>query len=57
VILVVLLAFLNPAMFSRKLSPQQAEQIVTKSSGKKFDSMGVGAFVKAFGEQAQGARA
>ena len=41
----------------RKLSPQQAEQIVTKSSGKKYDSMVVDAFVKAFGEQAQGARA
>ena len=39
----------------RKLSPQQAEEIVTKSSGKKYDSMVVDAFAKAFGEQAQGA--
>jgi len=41
----------------RKLSPQQAEQIVTKSSDKKYDSMVVDAFATAFGEQAQGARA
>jgi hypothetical protein len=39
----------------RKLSPQQAEEIITKSSGKKYDSMVVDAFEKAFGEQARGA--
>jgi HD superfamily phosphodiesterase len=38
----------------RKLSPQQAEEIITKSSGKKYDSMVVDAFAKAFGEQAKG---
>ena len=41
----------------RKLSPQQAEEIITKSSGKKYDSMVVDAFAKAFGEQAKGAGA
>jgi hypothetical protein len=41
----------------RKLSPQQAEEIITKSSGKKYDSMVVDAFEKAFGEQARGAGA
>lgn len=41
----------------RKLSPQQAEEIITKSSGKKYDSMVVDAFEKAFGEQAHGAGA
>ena len=38
----------------RKLSPQQAEEIIIKSSGKKYDSMVVDAFAKAFGEQARG---
>ena len=41
----------------RKLSPQQAEEIITKSSGKKYDSMVVDAFAKAFGEPAKGAGA
>jgi HD-GYP domain-containing protein (c-di-GMP phosphodiesterase class II) len=41
----------------RKLSPAQAEEILVKSSGKKYDSMVVDAFVKAFGQQAQGAGA
>jgi hypothetical protein len=41
----------------RKLSPQQAEEIITKSSGKKYDSMVVDAFEKAFGAQARGAGA
>jgi hypothetical protein len=41
----------------RKLSPQQAEEIIVKASGKKYDSMVVDAFVKAFGHQAQGAGA
>ncbi len=41
----------------RKLSPQHAEEIITKSSGKKYDSMVVDAFEKAFGEQARGAGA
>ncbi len=41
----------------RKLSPQQAEEIITKSSGKKYDSMVVDAFEKAFGKQARGAGA
>lgn len=41
----------------RKLSPAQAEEIIVKSSGKKYDSLVVDAFVKAFGQQAQGAGA
>lgn len=41
----------------RKLSPQQAEEIITKASGKKYDSMVVDAFEKAFGKQARGAGA
>ncbi len=41
----------------RKLSPQQAEEIIIKSSGKKYDSLVVDAFAKAFGEQARGAGA
>jgi len=41
----------------RKMSPQQAEEIIVKSSGKKYDSMVVDAFVKAFGQQTQGAGA
>jgi len=41
----------------RKMSPAQAEEIIVKSSGKKYDSMVVDAFVKAFGQQAQGAGA
>jgi len=41
----------------RKLSPAQAQEIILKSSGKKYDSMIVDAFVKAFGQQAQGAEA
>jgi hypothetical protein len=38
----------------RKISPQQAEEIMVKSASKKYDSMIVDAFVKAFGEQARG---
>jgi hypothetical protein len=41
----------------RKLSPAQAEEVLVKSSGKRYDSMVVDAFVKAFGQQAQGAGA
>ena len=41
----------------RKISPQQAEEIIAKSSGKKYDSMVVDAFAKASGEQAKGAGA
>lgn len=41
----------------RKMSPVQAEEVIVKSSGKRYDSMVVDAFVKAFGQQAQGARA
>ena len=41
----------------RKISPQQAEEIITKSSGKRYDSMVVDAFAKAFAEQAKGAGA
>jgi len=41
----------------RKLSPQQAGEIIAKSSGKKYDSLVVDAFEKAFGEQARGAGA
>ena len=41
----------------RKISPVQAEEIIMKCSGKKYDSMVVDAFVKAFGQQAQGAGA
>jgi len=36
----------------RKLSPGQAEEVIKKSSGKRYDSMVVDAFGKAFGEQA-----
>lgn len=38
----------------RKMSPAQAEEVLVKSSGKRYDSMVVDAFVKAFGQQAQG---
>lgn len=41
----------------RKLSPQQAQEILAKSSGKKYDSLVVDGFEKAFGEQARGAGA
>lgn len=41
----------------RKVSPQQAREIIIKSSGKKYDSMVVDAFEQAFGEQAKGAGA
>jgi hypothetical protein len=41
----------------RRMSPQQAEEIMVKSSAKKYDSMIVDAFVKAFGGQARGAGA
>jgi hypothetical protein len=41
----------------RKMSPQQAEEVILKSSGKRYDSMVVDAFVKAFGQQALGAGA
>ncbi|HVO80579.1 MAG TPA: HD domain-containing phosphohydrolase [Terriglobales bacterium] len=41
----------------RRMSPVQAEEIMIKSSGKKYDSMVVDAFVKAFGQQAKGAGA
>jgi hypothetical protein len=39
----------------RKLSPRQAEEVIVKSSGKRYDSMVVDAFVKAFGEPARAA--
>jgi|SRR6516165_4106339 len=42
---------------ARKMSPLQAEEVILKSSGKRYDSMVVDAFVKAFGQQAQGAGA
>lgn len=42
---------------TRKMSPLQAEEIIIKSSGKRYDSMVVDAFVKAFGQQAKGAGA
>lgn len=42
---------------ARKMSPAQAEEVIVKSSGKRYDSMVVDAFVKAFGQQAQGAGA
>jgi hypothetical protein len=38
----------------RKLSPAQAQEIIVKSSGKKYDSMIVDAFVKAFGLKPEG---
>ena len=41
----------------RKMSPAQAEEIIVKSSGKRYDSMVVDAFVKAFGQRAEGAGA
>ncbi|HKS76684.1 MAG TPA: hypothetical protein VJQ82_25945 [Terriglobales bacterium] len=41
----------------RKISPQQAGEIIIRSSGKRYDSMVVDAFAKAFGEQAKGAGA
>ncbi len=41
----------------RRMSPVQAEEIIIKSSGKKYDSMVVDAFVKAFGQQARSAGA
>ena len=42
---------------ARKMSPAQAEEVIVKSSGKRYDSLVVDAFVKAFGAQAQGAGA
>jgi hypothetical protein len=42
---------------ARKMSPAQAEDVIVKSSGKRYDSMVVDAFVKAFGAQAHGAGA
>ena len=39
------------------MSPAQAEEVIVKSSGKRYDSMVVDAFEKAFGKQAQGAGA
>jgi HD-GYP domain-containing protein (c-di-GMP phosphodiesterase class II) len=39
------------------LSPLQAEDVIVKSSGKRYDSMVVDAFVEAFGQRAQGAGA
>jgi HD-GYP domain-containing protein (c-di-GMP phosphodiesterase class II) len=41
----------------RKLSPVQAQEIIVKSSKKKYDSMVVDAFVRAFAQQAAGAKA
>ena len=41
----------------RKLSPQQAEEVIVKSLGKGYDSLVVDAFVKALGRRAQGAGA
>jgi hypothetical protein len=41
----------------RKMSPAQAEEVIAKSSGKRYDTMVVDAFVKAFGQHAQGAGA
>jgi HD-GYP domain-containing protein (c-di-GMP phosphodiesterase class II) len=41
----------------RKLSPAQAQEIIVKSSKKKYDSMVVDAFVRAFAQQAAGAKA
>lgn len=41
----------------RKMSPAQAEEVILKSSGKRYDSMVVDAFVKAFGQRAEGAGA
>jgi hypothetical protein len=41
----------------RKMSPIQAEEVIVKSSGKRYDSMVVDAFVKAFGAQVKGAGA
>jgi len=41
----------------RKMSPAQAEEIIVKSSGKRYDSMVVDGFVKALGQQAKGAGA
>jgi len=40
----------------RKMSPAQAEEIIVKFSGKKYDETVVEAFVTAFGQQAQGAK-
>lgn len=42
---------------ARKMSPTQAEDVIVKSSGKRYDSMVVDAFVKAFGAQTRGAGA
>ena len=39
----------------RKLPPTQAEEVIVKSSGTRYDSMIVNAFVKAFGRSAKGA--
>lgn len=42
---------------ARKISPVQAEEVIVKTSGKRYDSMVIDAFVKAFGQHAQGAGA
>ena len=42
---------------ARKMSPAQAEEVIVKSSGKRYDSMVVDAFEKAFGKKAQSAGA
>lgn len=39
---------------ARKLSPAQAEEVIVKSSGKRYDSLVMDAFVIAFGEHAKG---
>jgi len=39
----------------RKVAPAKAQEIITRSSGKKYDSMVVDAFVKAFSQQAAAA--
>ena len=41
----------------RRLSPAKAQDIIVRCSGKTYDSMIVDAFVKAFGQQAEGAGA
>jgi HD-GYP domain-containing protein (c-di-GMP phosphodiesterase class II) len=41
----------------RKMSPAKAQDIIVRCSGKTYDSMIVDAFVKAFGQQAEGAGA
>jgi hypothetical protein len=39
----------------KKLSPEQAEETIVKGAGKKYDSLVVDAFVKAFGQKANAA--